>query len=237
MPKGFIYIITSITNDYSQENFCNVPTELDGRLYFGPCKRAMRPKMRTGDYIFGISKSNPKPRRIVFYTQIVDKISFEVAFKRFPSLRGPAGPIHVKPLNRVGYPFPDCKYKHIKRAMHSDDWRQDIATPALDAFFIGSKGNRWLGKFGPEINNKILFFLRRCSVHNKTGLLRKENTDATSNIPISYGKLYIGLHLETESPQELLKLCNIYLSSNPPQFDELETALPKKHISRKCSSY
>lgn len=236
MPKGFIYVITSVSTAYLQKSFYNVPTEVAGRLYFGPCKRGMRPKMGVGDYIFGISPSNPKPRKIVFMTQIEEKMSFEEAYRRFPHLRGPAGPINVRPLNRIGYPFPECKYEYIKGAMHSNDWKQDIATPALDAFFIGFQGKRWLGKFGPEINNKILNFLRRCSVCNKAGRLSKDNPNATADIPISYGRLYTGLHLETDDPQELEELCNLYLLSNPPKFNELEKGLPKRQVTIRCSS-
>ena len=60
MATGFVYVVRTIkTKNYIQKDFCNVPTEWGDRLYFGPCKEVMRPKMKSGDYIFGISPAEP----------------------------------------------------------------------------------------------------------------------------------------------------------------------------------
>ena len=64
MINGFVYVVTTLTKDYIQRKFCNVPTEWGDRLYFGPCKIPMRPKMKCGDYVFGISPAKPQPRRV-----------------------------------------------------------------------------------------------------------------------------------------------------------------------------
>lgn len=42
MATGFIYTVRTLTKEYVQKGFQNVPTQYDGRLYFGPCKRPMR---------------------------------------------------------------------------------------------------------------------------------------------------------------------------------------------------
>jgi len=84
MATGFIYVVSTVRNDYSQPEGC-VPTWVRGRFYFGPCKRAMRPRMIPGDYVFGISPSRTFPRRIVFAAKIADrgKMSFAEAYKRY----------------------------------------------------------------------------------------------------------------------------------------------------------
>jgi hypothetical protein len=45
MARGFIYVVTTVTRDYDQREFACVPTEWNGRLYFGPCKVKMRHEM------------------------------------------------------------------------------------------------------------------------------------------------------------------------------------------------
>jgi hypothetical protein len=102
MAKGFIYVVGTVTPNYEQPAFCNVPTEIDDRLYFGPCKRCMRPRINAGDFIFGVSPSCTAPRRIVFIAEIEEPMTFAEAYDRFPSLRGPEGPIHVRPINGTG---------------------------------------------------------------------------------------------------------------------------------------
>ncbi len=49
MATGFIYTASTLTKEYVQRAFRNVPTQFGDRLYFGPCKRPMRPRMRPGD--------------------------------------------------------------------------------------------------------------------------------------------------------------------------------------------
>ena len=244
MPIGFIYIVTSLRSDYTQRYFCNVPTEWNGRLYFGPCKKSMRPKIKADDYIFGISPSSLKPRRIVFVAKVQEILSFRDAYNRFPDLRGPKGPIHVRPVNRVGRPFPESHYEHISDAMHCNNWKRDLKTPDMDAFLVcyppESWLGIWLGKSGPEVNDEILNFLKTCSCHNQTDKLSNSNEDATTANPIVYKNLYIGLHLETDAPQKLIELCAENLSHQvPPNLSIQPTVLraPNSRRSRpvRCS--
>ena len=210
MATGFIYTITTLNKYYVQKAFCNVPTQFGDRLYFGPCKRPMRPKVRPGDYVFGLSPSSVGPRRIVFVGHVEERITFRQAHERFPQLRGPQGPIHVEPANRPG-PFPRCSYAHIPGAMHENNWERDLASPELDTFFVCAERSgcvgKWLGKNGPEVNQDILDFFRTCSVHGRAGELNHTNEDATLDNPIAHGRLYTGLHLETDRPERLVSLC------------------------------
>ena len=125
MATGFVYTVTTLTKDYVQKAFCNVPTQFGDRLYFGPCKRPMRPKIRPGDYVAGLSPSNIGPSRIVFVGHVEERITFREAHERFPDLHGPQGPIHVEPVSRSGF-FPHCSYAHIPGAMHADNWEKDL---------------------------------------------------------------------------------------------------------------
>lgn len=229
MATGFIYILRSVNRNYDQKHFCNVPTFWNGRLFFGPCKVAIRQKMQSGDYIFGISSSKTNPRRIIFATKIAELITFAAAYHRFPELRaepqgekGQKGPIHVKPVSRPGRPFPLCNYEHINGAMHDDRWEKDLALEELDKFFIGEQQKQnewfggWFGRQGPAIDQNILHFLKTCSVYNGLGYhLSSRNTDATLNNPIAYRQLNIGLHLETSIPERLIELCNERMAGIP----------------------
>src|SRR5262249_22201406 len=153
-------------------------------------------------YVFGVSGTQTDPRRIVFAAKIEERITFKEAYDRFPALRGPHGPIHVRPICGAG-PFPDSEYEHIPGAQHcgdGGDWKKDLETRARDAFFICAKPDaccgRWLGPDGPALDKEILTFLRTCSVHGSAGRLSEQNTDAEPNHPIAYGGLYKGLHAE-----------------------------------------
>lgn len=230
MPKGFIYVMSTVTRYYEQQDFCNIPTEWEDRLYFGACKVPMRPKMRRGDFIFGISGSNTSPRRIVFVAKIEDCITFAEAYNRFPDLRGPHGPIHVRPLKKKKRePFPRSSYEHIPHSIHGDRWEGDLASSALDAFFVCSKADGcagcWLGASGPEIGGEILDFLKKCSVHGMN-ISDAQNKHASINRPIVYrgprgGDLMTGLHLETNAPEFLVELCNQWLSPQQRFLDHL----------------
>lgn len=210
MARGFIYVVTTVTRDYVQRRFACVPTEWKGRLYFGPCKVNMRPEMWPGAWVFGISPANGTARRIVFAAELEERITFAEAHARFPDLRGPGGPIHVRPVDGVG-PFPESSYQHIPGASHADRWIADLKSEEHDTFFVcfnrdGWRG-RWLGKYGPEIDEDILRFLKKCSVHGRAGLLRAQNNDASVKNPIRHGDLFTGLHLETDQAESLLALC------------------------------
>jgi hypothetical protein len=229
MATGFVYVVMTLTRDYIQRDFCNVPNEWGDRLYFGPCKKTMRPKMRSGDYIFGISPSKLRPRRVLFAAKIEERITFAEAYKRFRDLRGPEGPIHVRPIQGTGS-FPASHYEHIPDSMHETDWRSDLATPEMDAFFVCSRRvdwqERWLGVYGPEIDNGLLDFLKTCSVHGVKGMLSEQNIYATLRCPIAYGCLYRGLHLETNQPEALLKLLGARMTAKPSDLDRLPVPKP-----------
>ena len=204
MNIGFIYVVTTVGKDYLQPNPQCVPTWFEGRIYFGPCKKAMRPRMKVGDYVFGISPSGKRPRRIVYAARIAEKMTFGQAYERFPKLRGPAGPIHVQPARMPLSAFPDSLYEHIPGANHPSDWRSDIRTQELDAFFVcgpaGKVLGRWLGPAGPVVTGGILALLKTCEVWGNAGRLASSNAGATEDAPVKYGRLYTGLHLETRNP-------------------------------------
>jgi hypothetical protein len=137
-------------------------------------------------------------------------MTFAEAYARYPHLRGPPGPIHVRPAARPGPSFPDSEYEHIPGANHGDSWRADLRTPDLDAFFActraeGALGS-WLGADGPTLGERLLDFLRSCSVWGNAGKLRDDNPSATVDAPVRHGGLFTGLHLETDQPNLLIRL-------------------------------
>lgn len=237
MPTGFIYVVNTVTREYAQPSFSNVPTEWDGRLYFGPCKRPMRPRMKADDFIFGLSPAHTPSRRFVFVASIDECITFADAYHRFPALRGPGGPIHVRPISGRGS-FPASDYQHIPGSSHPEEWKADIKTFDLDRFFVCEQGagwrGRWLGPHGPEIDREILAFLKTCSVHGAPGRLGR-NTGTRSN-PIAWGRLFTGLHLETEQPEQLLKLCAARMRVDDLEglLESVETPQPETRNSGTC---
>lgn len=219
MPEpatGFIYVVKTVQKDYTQPSLRCVPNWSGDRLYFGPCKVPMRPKMKEGDYIFGLSPSETFPRRIVFAARIARKMTFADAYETYPGLRGPEGPIHVRPTTSPGLGFPWSHYEHIPSANHEGEWDKDLRSPDLDAFFVCEPAaeilGRWLGEEGPAITEEILEFLRGCSVHGASGPLGM-NSAAKHSAPVAYGQLYKGLHLETDDPKALLNLMVTTMSS------------------------
>lgn len=245
MPTGFIYVVPTVGTDYRQPNRKAVPTWQGGRLYFGPCKKPMRPRMKPGDYVFGISPANSGNRRVVFAARIAKKLTFAEAYETFPDLRGPTGPIHVLPVRRPNLAFPESEYEHIPGANHTDSWRSDLRTPELDAFFICSPANgcegSWLGKVGPQLDDEILAFLRSCQVYGAAGLLREKNSSGTATLPVRHGNLYTGLHLETPNPLQLMRLvCSrvdsrqLRESTTDESHDKRQARRPTPRRSRKC---
>lgn len=215
MATGFIYIIPTVDRDYNQPNQVAVPTWHVDRIYFGPCKRSMRPRMQGGDFVFGLSSSKAFPRRFLFAARIAKRMTFAEAFRSFPDLRGPDGPIHVRPVDRPERAFPDSHYEHIPGGNHPDNWRADIRTPELDVFFVCDEATacsgRWLGADGPAVSGRLLGFLRTCEVWGRAGKLANGNAAATEDAPIRHGRLYTGLHLEATHPVELAELvCRSY---------------------------
>ena len=241
MGKGFIYVVASLGPDYRQPNRYNVPSDWTDPIYFGPCKIPIRKIMKPGDWIFGISPAKLKPRRIVYIAQVEKRIKFYEAYDRFPELRGPDGPIHVRPVNKTG-PFPHSTYEHIEGSIHPYTWTSDLKSSDLDAFFACFKADgkigRWLGIEGPEIDDEILTFLQKCSVHSNAGQISVTNNDATKKNPVCHGLLYRGLHLETDSPKKLIELCHLHHSlETTPRYEPvlLPNPSPNRRNHRKKS--
>ncbi len=166
--------------------------------------------MRPGDVVFGISPSGVSPRRIVFAARLAERLTFAQAYDQYPDLRGPDGPIHVRPASIPGPGFPESEYEHIPGGNHPSDWRSDLRTRELDAFFTcepaGGCLGRWLGADGPVVSGPILGYLRTCQVWGRAGLLSLRNESATEDAPVRHGRLYTGLHLETDTPDRLVTL-------------------------------
>lgn len=215
MPTGFIYVVSTVTADYQQLSFSCVPSIWEGRLYFAACKVPMRPKMKVDDWIFGVSPSATKQRRIVFVAQIDEVMTFAEAYRRFPALRGPDGPNPVRPVKRPGLPWPHSDYEPIEGSSHENRWDRDLAKPELDRFFVcripNGFRNRWLGAEGPVVDPAILGFFNRCPVFGQSAGGRSRNT-GTPTAPIAHGHMYRGLHLETPEPETLIGLCEARLT-------------------------
>jgi len=128
----FAYVIETVDRNYKLTG-C-VPWVSDGLVLFGPCKKKMRPEVRPGDYILGISPSHARsPRRVLLWMRVAEKMTFAEAYRRgntdkaFRAARGHA--IHVRPNSfRVGKP---ASYAHISGAPHSHHWRSDIEGIAM----------------------------------------------------------------------------------------------------------
>jgi hypothetical protein len=115
----------------------------------------------------------------------------------------------------------------------------------LDAFFVCSPQagcvGRWLGRFGPTIDEEILQFLRTCSVHGEPGELNPANDAATLRNPIVYrgpsgGLLFRGLHLETSDPETLLRLCEARMAASTDKIDEVPLPSRPKTGRQPCGS-
>lgn len=215
---GFIYIINTVGTGYQQgDRQRDVPTIWENRLVFGPCKVNMRPKMKLGDYVFGISPSITKPRRIVLAAKLTEILTFEDAYTKYQNIWDDCGikPICVKPVSlesRSGM-FPASKYEHLDGAKHGNNsWKKDIPSFDHDRCFVCEPicNIPWLGKSGPIVTGEIINFLRQCEVFGAT--VKSNNSWATESKPIVYrrnessGALYTGLHLETHEPERLISL-------------------------------
>ena len=214
MARGYVYTVATVESNYFQPNPRAVPVwnEPLNCLIFGPCKVPIRRRLQVGDYLFGVSPSGTRPRRILFAARIAEKVKYHEAYVQWPALRGPDGPIHVEPVERPGLPYPACAYAFIPGSIHGDRWERDLATPDLDAFFLCEPAEavlgRWLGPAGPVVEGPVLDFLRGCSVHGQVGLLSQTNPTATEGAPIRHGNLFTGLHLETNEPESLVYSAN-----------------------------
>jgi hypothetical protein len=171
MPKGaassspsvFAYIIRTVGPGYQLKGA--VPWAAGGRVFFGACKKRMRPNVKPGDYVIGISGSDAgNPRRVLLWMKVDEKLTFKEAYDRgekdnvFRSLRGTA--IHVRPadvpLHLAG--DPNC-YQHIQGAPHADEWRSDLKG-AREVFLTGAKGS-WVAEAdGPVVTATLVELLR-----------------------------------------------------------------------------
>jgi hypothetical protein len=162
-PRVFAYIIASVGPNYRLRG--TVPWVKEGKVFFGPCKKRMRPKMKPGDYVLGISPAGVgEQRRLLLWMHIAERMTFAQAYERgetdrlFRLARGNA--IHVRPKKGVdavrGNP---ASYEHIPHATHSSDWKADIRGER-DAFFVGDK-NSWAAEGGgPAVREELVELLR-----------------------------------------------------------------------------
>lgn len=174
----FAYIITTVDSRYRLTGY--VPCVEDGKVFLGPCKRLMRPDVKKGDYVLGISGSAaPGPRRVLLWMKVKDEITFMEAWRRgetdptFRKMRG--GAIHVRPRQGVdALQSPKC-YEHIPGAPHEDDWENDVRGDR-DVFLLGDR-NSWIAdESGPEVSNELVEWI-------KTGITWKG--EATSSNPLT----------------------------------------------------
>jgi hypothetical protein len=145
--RVFVYIIGRVGSQYKLTG--RVPSIAEGRIFFGPCKKLMRPKMNDGDYVMGISPAQCGERRVLLWMPIAKRMTFAQAYwcgeedSAFRAARGKA--IHVRPIEGLKF-TPGCPgcYEHIKGAIHPDDWPEDLLHDR-DAFFVGNEQS-WIKK-------------------------------------------------------------------------------------------
>lgn len=125
----------------------------------------MRPHVRPGDYILGISGASAgRPRRVLLWMKVDERMTFKDAYERgetnkvFRDVRGTA--IHVRPRNVPVYrPGDPGSYEHIPGAPHSDGWRSDLKGDR-DVFLTGVKGSWIASDKGPEVTDVLVELLR-----------------------------------------------------------------------------
>jgi len=162
-PRVFAYIIASVGPKYKLKG--TVPWVKLGRVFFGPCKKRMRPDVKKGDYIMGISPAGVgEGRRVLLWMRAAEPMTFAQAYERgetdrlFRLARGNA--IHVRPKKGIHHVKGNADtYEHIPHATHSSDWRTDI-NGKRDAFLVGMKGSWAAGKDGPEVTEELVELLR-----------------------------------------------------------------------------
>ena len=189
MAKGFIYVVTTAGKDYEQDPLKHVPYRLENRLYFGPCKKFMRPKMKEGDFVFGVSSARTDPRRMLFTGRIEKSMPSKEAYDAFPK-------------------FHDSFKDH--------GWPQFAQEPFF-VFCQGSGYlGKWLGPKGPKIidgeNKEILEFFNTCDAYWSGQNTLGKNNGSDRN-PVAYypnpasRRGYFMIHLETDKPEILVKMC------------------------------
>lgn len=161
-PRVFAYIISTVSHGYRLVG-C-VPWVTNGRVFFGPCKKRMRPLVRPRDYIMGISPASVGKRRVLLWMKVAETMTFADAFERgrhdkiFRALRAHA--IHVRPARGVpfqeGDPF---AYEHIPGAPHPQKWRSDIQGKR-DTFLVGAIGS-WVAEgHAPAVDRRLVALLQ-----------------------------------------------------------------------------
>jgi len=162
-PSVFAYIIRTVGPGYKLKGA--VPWVFSGRVFFGACKKRMRPHVNPGDYVMGISGSDAgNPRRVLLWMKVDKRMTFKEAYDRgkkdnvFRALRGTA--IHVRPLDVPLHMSgnPNC-YDHIPGAPHEEDWQSDLKGKG-DVFLTGAAGS-WVAEGdGPIVTEKLVELLR-----------------------------------------------------------------------------
>lgn len=176
-PRVFAYIISTVGQGYRLTG-C-VPWVSDGHVFFGPCKKRMRPLVEKGDYIMGLSPVSAGKRRVLLWMKVVDRMTFADAYARgkddklFRALRGRA--IHVRPVK--GVPFEagnPSSYEHIPGAPHPGKWQTDIQGKR-DVFLSGARGS-WVAQANAPLSDQELVSLLQdglendlATVHNPLG--------------------------------------------------------------------
>lgn len=164
-PRVLAYIIRTVGAGYRLKG--SVPFVSHGRVFFGACKKNMRPDVKHGDYIMGISGSAAgNPRRVILWMRVAETMTFREAYERgktdkvFRAIRGTA--IHVRPRGLAAHfspGDPEC-YEHIRGAHHSKDWKSDVRG-RRDVFIVGEKQS-WViqSKAAPEVKAELVELLK-----------------------------------------------------------------------------
>jgi len=197
-----------------------------GRIFFGPCKKEMRSEIKDSInknpsksfYIVGLSNSNFKPRRIVYFMEIERETTFREAYNDYPKLRGTG--VHIKPtekpneytIHHRGKKDVKFKYKHLgvclngKSAPHPNNWVKDIAGEKLtykklgsDCCFVGSKNSVFFGNKNVKISEAFCKDLKNGNLFK--GELDEELVDVNKPIPNPRGNHLV---LKRKSASKLL---------------------------------
>jgi hypothetical protein len=179
-PRVFAYIIATVGPKYELSG--SVPWVKEGKVFFGPCKKNMRPEVLRGDYIMGISPAGVGDRRrVLLWMQAEKPMTFADAYWRGDSERlfrlARRNAIHVRPKKGADHvPGNSETYEHIPRATHSSDWRTDI-TGKRDVFFLGQKGSWVAEKGGPVVTAELVELLREGITWKGTATLQNPLTE------------------------------------------------------------
>ncbi len=172
-PRVFAYIIRTVGPNYELTG--TVPWVCEGKVFFGPCKRRMRPEIRCGDYIMGISPANVGVRRVLLWMHVDETMTFARAYERGESERllrlARGGAIHVRPKRAIAHePGNPATYEHIPGADHSQDWQEDIRG-SRDVFLSGA-GDSWAVQEDAQSVNEELVKLIQTAIGYETASVK-----------------------------------------------------------------